>query len=126
MAAALMIAGASLAACASADESRASPAVGLMEVAAHAGHSMIPAMRSGDVVRFVADPMHPFEPDAVAAYWGAFKLGYLPREASADLRCPPACSVGDELPVGRIVSAASGAISVEIVKAPWSMARYVE
>jgi hypothetical protein len=123
----LMLLGASVSACAAPPDAKPpEPPVSLQEVAAHAGHNLIHAMRAGDAVRLEADPRHPFERNAVAAYWGAFKLGYLPREALANLRCPPACMVGDELPMGRIVMAESGAISVEIVMPPWTMARMAE
>lgn len=119
----LLLAGTSLVACAAPEANRSAPPVMLTEVAAHPGHNLVHAMRAGDTVRLEADPGHPFEPDAVAAYWGAFKLGYLPREASAKLRCPPVCRVGDELPMGRIATADSGTIAVEIVMPPWTMAR---
>ncbi len=118
------LAGASLVACAAPESNPPGEVpIVLRDVAAYSGQSLIHAIRAGDAVRLEADPRHPFEPNAVAAYWGSFKLGYLPREATARLGCPPVCRVGDELPMGRIVTAASGAISVTIVMPPWTVAR---
>ena len=70
------LAGASLVACAAPESNPPGEVpIVLRDVAAYSGQSLIHAMRAGDAVRLEADPRHPFEPNAVAAYWGSFKLG---------------------------------------------------
>lgn len=112
-----------LSACVAAAPPASAPALQLTDVSAHAGASLIPVLRPGDVIRLRAEPDHPFDPDAVAAYWGRFKMGYLPSGAVQQLACPPQCLDDDDPPLARVVAVQGEVVTVDLVMPNWSLAR---
>lgn len=113
-----------LSACAAAEPTGRLPAVQLTEIGAHAGASVLPVLRPGDVIRLVAEPDHPFDLGAVAAYWGPFKMGYLPADQAWRVRCPPACTSSDEPALARVVGVEDGSVTVDVIVPSWAVAQH--
>lgn len=85
----------------------------LEQVASHPGRALLPVLQPGDPVRLVREPDHPFQPGAVAAYWGEFKLGYLPAALSGTV-CD-GCAAG-EVPAARVSAVAGQAVALELLR----------
>lgn len=84
----------------------------LEQVASHPGRALLPVLQPGDPVRLVREPDHPFQPGAVAAYWGEFKLGYLPAALSGTV-CS-GCAEG-EVPAARVSAVAGQGVALELL-----------
>ncbi|MCA1979492.1 MAG: HIRAN domain-containing protein [Thiobacillus sp.] len=51
----------------------------------HAGKTVWPQLRVGDVLTLTREPDNPFDPRAVRVDWHGQKLGYVPRRENADV-----------------------------------------
>ncbi len=110
LALALML-GAPLAGCLAADPSTR-VVTALEQVASHPGAALLPVLQPGDPIRLVPEPDHPFQPGAVAAYWGEFKLGYLPAALNGRVCATCASSV----PAARISAVVGQGVELELLR----------
>ncbi len=85
----------------------------LEQVASHPGAVLLPVLQPGDPVRLVPEPDHPFQPGAVAAYWGEFKLGYLPAALSG--RVCANCAA-PEVPAARVSAVVGQGVELELLQ----------
>ncbi|WP_324778719.1 HIRAN domain-containing protein [Thiobacillus sedimenti] len=51
----------------------------------HAGRTLWPQLREGDVLTLVREPHNPHDPKAVRVEWHGQQIGYVPRRENADV-----------------------------------------